>query len=166
MISKKMTEALNGQLNKEFYSAYLYLSMAAWSQAKNLKGFSSWFSIQAQEELGHALKFFKYLEDQSSAVRLQAVDAPTANFASPTAVFEATLKHENHITESIHKLMDLAVAEKDHATQIMLQWFVTEQVEEEANVTEIVQKLKLVGDDPRGLFLVDRELAQRQTAAG
>ncbi len=165
MISKKMADALNGQVNKEFYSSYLYLSMAAWSQAKNLKGFANWFSIQAQEELGHALKFFKYLEDQGATIRLQAIDAPTATFASPTAVFEATLKHEQFITESIHKLVDQAVAEKDHATQIMLQWFVTEQVEEEANAMDIVQKLKLVGDDPRGLFLVDRELAQRQSSA-
>ncbi len=162
MISKKMAEAVNAQINKEFYSAYLYLSMSAWSAGQNLKGFAGWFAAQAKEELGHALKFYKYLEDQGAKIRLAAIDAPTATFASPLAVFEATLKHENFITESIHKLMDQAVEEKDHATQIVLQWFVTEQVEEEATVTAIVEKLKLIGDAPHGLFMVDRELAARQ----
>lgn len=162
MISKKTAEAINGQINKEFYSAYLYLSMSAWSASKNLKGFANWFAVQAQEELGHAMKFIRYLEEQGATVRLQAIEAPTATFASPTAAFEATLKHEQFITQSIHKLMDQAIAEKDHATQILLQWFVTEQVEEEANVTEIVEKLRLVGEHPHGLFMVDRELAARK----
>jgi len=162
MISKKMTTALNEQINKELYSAYLYLSMSAWSHGRNLKGFASWFSIQAREELGHAMKILQYLEDQGAPVRLLPIDAPTATFASPTAAFEATLKHEQFITESIHKLMAQAVEEKDYATQGLLQWFVSEQVEEEAHSVEIVEKLRLIGEDPRGLLIVDRELAQRQ----
>jgi ferritin len=161
MISKKMAEAINGQMNKEFYSAYLYLSMSAWSQAKHLRGFAHWFALQAREEAGHAMKFCRYLEDQGATVRLPAIDAPTATFASPLAVFETTLKHEQFVTQSIGQLMDQAVSEKDHATQIMLQWFVSEQVEEEASASEVVEKLKLLGDDPRGLYLVDRELAGR-----
>ncbi len=164
MISKKMADAINGQINKEIYSAYLYLSMSAWSSAKNLKGFAGWFAAQAKEELGHALKFYKYLEEQGAAIRLQAIEAPTATFASPTAAFEATLKHEQFITQSIHKLMDQAIAEKDHATQIVLQWFITEQVEEEANATAIVEKLRLVGEHPHGLFMVDHELSARKPA--
>lgn len=161
MIGKKMADAINGQINKELYSAYLYLSIAAWSQGQGLKGFSNWFAAQAREELGHAMKFYHYLGEQGATIRLAAIDAPTATFASPTAAFEATLKHEQFITQSIHKLMDQAIAEKDHATQIVLQWFVTEQVEEEARVAEIVDKLKMIGGDARGLFMVDRELAAR-----
>jgi ferritin len=162
MISKKMAEAINGQINKEMYSAYLYLSMSAWGQAKGLKGFAGWFAAQAKEEMGHALKFYKYLEEQGAAIRLLAIDAPTATFASPTAAFEATLKHEQFVTKSIHKLMDQAIAERDHATQIYLQWFVTEQVEEEANASEILEKLKMVAGHAQGLFMVDRELSMRK----
>ncbi len=161
MIDEKMQEALNKQLNAEVYSAYLYLSMSAYFQSVNLDGFANWMRVQAQEELAHALKFYDYVNERGGRVILQPVEAPPSEWDSPLAVFENVYEHEQKVTGLINKLVDLAVEARDHATNNFLQWFVSEQVEEEASADEVVQKLKLVGDGPGGLFMIDRELAQR-----
>ena len=161
MIDEKMQEALNKQLNAELYSSYLYLSMSAYFQSVNLSGFANWMRVQAQEELAHALKFYDYVNERGGRVVLPAVDEPPSEWDSPLAVFEHVYEHEQKVTGLINKLVDLAVKARDHATNNFLQWFVSEQVEEEASADEVVQKLKLVGDDPSGLFMIDRELGQR-----
>jgi len=161
MLSKKMLDALNGQINKEMYSAYLYMAMSAYSQYTGLKGFSNWFYVQYQEEMEHAMRIYNYIHGQGGQVQLKAIEQPPADFGLPMEMFEATLKHEQFITKSIHQLVDLAIAEKDHATQIFLQWFVTEQIEEESNDNEIIDKLKLIGKDGNGLFMLDKELGTR-----
>lgn len=164
MLTEKMQEALNKQLNAELYSAYLYLSMSAYFQSLNLAGFANWMRVQTQEEAMHAMKFYDFINERDGRVLLQPVDGPPTEWGSPLAVFEDTYRHEQNVTSLIHKLVDMAIAESDHATHNFLQWFVSEQVEEEASANEIVQKLKLVKDDPTGLFLIDRELAQRAPA--
>ena len=161
MISKKMTDALNEQINKELYSSYLYLAMAAYCQAEGLSGFAKWLGIQSSEERAHAMKLYGYLHDQGARVHLKAIAEPAADFGSPRRVFEETLAHEQFVTASIHGLVELAVKEKDYATQGMLQWFVNEQVEEESTAADIVGRLKMVGGDARGLFMIDRELGVR-----
>lgn len=161
MLSKKMAAALNDQLNKEIYSAYLYMSMSAYSTHIGLKGFANWFMVQYQEEMMHAMKFYDYINDQGSQVKLMAIDAPPTEFTSPLDMFEKTLKHEQFVTKRINDLVDLAIKEKDHATNIFLQWFVTEQIEEEANDNDIIAKLKLVGKKGDALLMLDRELAAR-----
>ncbi len=161
MLSEKMLEALNGQLNKEIYSAYLYLSMSAYSTYIGLKGFANWFMVQYQEESVHAMKIYDYINSQGGQVKLLAVAQPPAEFKSPLDMFEKTLEHERFVTKCINDLVDLAIKGKDHATNIFLQWFVTEQIEEEANDNEIISKLKLVGDKGDALLMVDRELAAR-----
>jgi len=160
MLKPKIVEALNGQINKEMYSAYLYLAMSAHCESENLKGFANWFHVQHQEETIHAMKLYHYLLSQGEKVKLGAIEQPPSEFKTPMSMFEATLKHELFITKSIHDLVNLAIAEKDHATQIFLQWYVTEQVEEEANDNEIIARLKMVGDGP-GLFWIDKELGSR-----
>ena len=161
MIDEKMQEALNKQHNAELYSAYLYLSMSAYFQSVNLGGFANWMRVQAKEELAHAMKFYDYVNERGGRVILQPVEEPPSEWDSPLAVFEHVYRHEQKVTGMINKLVDLAVKARDHATNNFLQWFVSEQVEEEASADEVVQKLKLVGDDPSGLFMIDRELAQR-----
>jgi ferritin len=161
MVSKKIEKALNGQINKEMYSAYLYMAMSTFSDFKGLKGFSNWFYVQYQEEMEHAMRLYQYIQGQGGQVELMAIEKPPKDFGSPMDMFEATLKHEQFITKSINELMDLAVAEKDHATQIMLQWFVSEQIEEESNDNEIIDKLKLMGKEGNGLFMIDKDLAAR-----
>ena len=161
MIDEKMQDALNKQLNAELYSSYLYLSMAAYFQGVNLGGFANWMRVQAQEELSHAMKFYDYVNERGGRVALQAVEAPPSEWDSPLAVFEHVYQHEQKVTGLINKLVDLAIEARDHATNNFLQWFVSEQVEEEDSADEVVQRLKLVGDDPSGLFMIDRELAQR-----
>lgn len=161
MISKKMVQSLNKQLNNEIYSAYLYLAMSSYTTKIGLKGAANWFMVQYQEEMTHAMKFFDYINSQGEHAQLAAIAAPPAEYGSLLSMFEQTLKHEQFITSSINDLMDLAVKEKDHATQIFLQWFVTEQIEEEGNDNDIIAKLKLVGDSPQGLMMVDRDLAAR-----
>ena len=165
MIDQRMQEALNKQLNAELYSAYLYLSMSAHFQSVNLAGFANWMRVQAQEELAHALKFYDYVNERGGRVVLQPVEAPPSAWDSPLALFEHVYQHEQKVTGMINKLVDLAVEIRDHATNNVLQWFVAEQVEEEASADEVVQKLKLVGDDPSALFMIDRELAQRAFVA-
>jgi ferritin len=156
-----MQEALNKQINAEIYSAYLYLSMSAHFQSVNLAGFANWMRVQWQEELAHALKFYDYVNERGGRVVLQPVEAPPSAWDSPLALFEHVHQHEQKVTGMINKLVDLAVEIRDHATNNVLQWFVAEQVEEEASADEVVQKLKLVGGDPSALFMIDRELAQR-----
>lgn len=161
MLSEKMQDALNGQLNAELYSAYLYVSMAAYFESANLPGFANWMRVQAQEEVTHAQKFYTYINERGSRVILRPIDGPPAEWDSPVAVFEAAYAHEQKVTGLISDLVNLAASENDHATNIFLQWFVTEQVEEEASADEVVQKLKLVGDVAGGLYMLDREMGQR-----
>lgn len=161
MISKKMTDALNEQIKKELYSSYLYLAMSAYCAEQGLAGFAKWLGMQSSEERGHAMKMYAYLQEQGASVKLKAIDEPPAKFGSGQKVFEDVLGHEKFITASICKVMDLAVAEKDYATQGLMQWFINEQVEEESIAADILGKLKMVGGDARGLFMVDRELGAR-----
>ena len=161
MLSEKIVDALNGQLTKEMYSAYLYMSMSAYSTYIGLKGFANWFMVQYQEEMTHTMKIYDYINSHGAQVKLAAIKQPPTDFASPLDMFEKTLEHEKFITKSINELVDLSIDEKDHATNIFLQWFVTEQIEEEGNDNEIISELKLVGDGGNGLLMIDRELAQR-----
>jgi ferritin len=161
MLSKKMEEALNGQINKEMYSAYLYMSMSAHSTNVDLPGFANWFMVQHHEEMEHAMKIYDYVNDQGGKIKLKAIDEPLSTFKDVMDMFQKTLKHEQFITKSINELVDLAIKEKDHATQIFLQWFVTEQIEEEGNDNDIIAKLKLTGDKGNGLFMIDKELGTR-----
>ncbi len=161
VLSDKMVEALNTQLNKELYSAYLYLSMSAYSTFKGFRGFANWFMVQYQEEMIHAMKIYNYVNSQGGQIRLLAITQPPTEFGSPLQIFEKTLEHERFVTKSINGLIDLASQEKDHATTIFLQWFVTEQIEEEANDNDIISRLKLVGSDGNGLLMLDKELGAR-----
>lgn len=162
MLTEKLQVALNGQLNRELYSAYLYLSMNAYFKSVNLDGFANWMQVQAQEELTHAMKFYGFINQRGGRVTLGAVEAPKIDWANPISVFQDTLTHEKGVTESINQLMDLALAEKDHATTIFLQWFVTEQVEEEENVGAVLEQLRRLDGNQNGLFMLDRDLATRQ----
>jgi ferritin len=161
MLSEKTANALNGQLNAELYSAYLYLSMEAYFQAANLPGFANWMRVQVQEEQFHAMKFYDFINDRGGRVTLTQIEAPPNQWDSPLAVFEAVLAHEQKVTGLINDLVDLAIQEKDHAANSFLQWFVDEQVEEEDNAGTIVGQLKLIKDSPQALFLMDKELSQR-----
>ena len=156
-----MSNALNKQINKEIYSAYLYMSMSAYSQYIGLKGFANWFMVQYNEEMEHAMKIYTYVNDHGEQVKLMAIDEPLVGFESPMDMFEKTLDHEKFITKSINELVDLAIAEKDHATGIFLQWFVTEQIEEEGNDNDIINQLKLIGDNGNGLIMLDKEIGSR-----
>jgi len=161
MITKKVADALKNQLKNELESSYLYLSMSAWAAGKGLKGFSNWFYVQAKEEIYHFFKFYHYLLDQGEKVELPAVAKPKSEFASPLQAIKETLQHEQFITKSINKLVDIALKEKDHATNAFLQWFISEQVEEEATVGEILDQLELIGENGNGIFMIDKELGQR-----
>ena len=160
MLNERMADALNKQINNEMYSAYLYLSLSSYSSSLGVKGAANWFKIQAQEEMTHAMKLYDYVSSQGAHVILQAIDEPPALFDGVMDMFEKTLEHEQFISSCIGELVELARTEKDHATEIMLQWFVTEQVEEEEGVTEIIDQLKLAGDGG-GRYMIDKELAQR-----
>ena len=162
MLSSKVQDAMNQQINAELYSAYLYLSMAADFEGENLRGMAHWMQVQAKEEAGHALKFFKYIAERGGRVTLTSIAAPPTKWDSPQAVFEEVYRHECDVSSLINNLAELAGAEKDHASGVFLQWFVNEQVEEEANASEILHQLKAIGDSKQGLFMVDRHLAQRQ----
>ena len=161
MIKEKIQDALNEQINAELYSSYLYLSMSAYFESINLKGCANWMRVQTQEELVHAMKFHDYLIERGGKVTLTSIESPPTEWPSPLAIFEQAYQHEQKVTGLINKLVDLAIAEKDHATNNFLQWFVSEQVEEEASADEVVQKIKLMGDARGGIFMLDRELAQR-----
>ena len=161
MLSDKIQQALNGQMNAELYSSYLYLSMNAYFKSVNLDGFANWMYYQAQEELEHSMKFYDFIIQRGGTIQLQQIDAPPSEWSSPLAVFEATLEHEQKVTGLINGLVDVAHEEHDHATNIFLQWFVSEQVEEEESVGGVLEQLKLMGDAKGGLFMIDRELAKR-----
>ena len=161
MLTEKMQTALNGQLNAELYSSYLYLSMNAYFKSVNLDGFANWMYYQAQEELEHCMKFYDFVIQRGGKVVLTQIEAPPTEWDSPMAVFEATLAHEQKVTGLINDLVEVALEERDHATNIFLQWFVSEQVEEEESVNGVLEQLKLMGDAQGGLFMIDRELAKR-----
>ena len=161
MITKKMEQALNEQINREFYSAYLYLAMSAYCNKLNLPGAEHWFRMQYDEEVIHMTKMFDYVMQHGGEAHLMKVDEPPHEFGTILDVFEASLAHEQSVTKWINELLDVAVEEKDHATQVFLQWYISEQVEEESNVGDIVQRLTLAGDNGGALMMLDDKLYQR-----
>ena len=161
MLSEKMQEAINNQINAELYSSYLYLSMASYYNSIDLAGFAHWMHCQAKEELFHAMKMYKYVIERGGRVLMQPIQVPETAWESPTGPFEQAFQHEIKVTGLINDLVNLAIEEKDHATNNFLQWYVKEQVEEEASANEVVQKLKLTGGQGNGLFMLDNELGQR-----
>jgi len=161
MISKTMEAELNGQVTKEIYSAFLYMSMSIQSESLGLKGFANWFMVQYHEEMSHAMKIYDHIQSRSGRVVLEAIDKPPHEFDSALDMFRKTLKHEQFVTQCFNNLMDIAIAEKDHASQIFLQWFITEQVEEEENDNDMIAQLELAGDNPQALMMLDRELTGR-----
>lgn len=163
MLSKTMQDAINDQIQKEYHSSYLYLAMAAYCETSNLPGSARWMRVQSQEELSHALKLYDHVVDRGGRVTLQAIPQPPAEYKSALDVFEKVLAHEQLVTASIHKLYALALKENDYAAQVMLQWFVTEQVEEEKSAGEVVEQMKMVGDSKNGLLMLDRGLGKRGT---
>ena len=160
-MSKKMIDALNEQIKNEFYSAYMYLAMSAYLADLGLPGFASWMRIQAKEEVTHAAKMYDYVLARGEQIELKTIDAPPAVWKNPLDVMQAALNHEKFVTKCINDLSDLAVKEKDHASQIFLAWFVTEQVEEEENFTDLVNALKLIKGEGQGVLMLDRELGAR-----
>jgi ferritin len=158
-------KALNEQIHAEFFSFYLYLSVSAYFSAQHLDGFAHWMRIQAQEEFGHAMKLFDYLNERGGTVELDALDAPQRSWASPTAAVEAVLSHERHISARINELVNLASSVKDHATTVVLHWYVNEQVEEEATADTLFHQVQMMEGSPHGLLMLDRELAQRTLTA-
>ena len=162
MLGKVVEDAMNEQIKNELFSAYQYLSMAAYCESENLPGFAQWMRAQAREETAHAMKFYDFILERNGRVVLRGIDEPVVGFGSPLEVFEQALEHEKKVTTMIHDLYALAVRENDYASQTFLQWFVTEQVEEEKNAGDVVETLKMVGDKSEALFLLDRELGQRR----
>lgn len=161
MFSAKMAEAMAEQVNAELYSSYLYLSMNSYLASVNLAGMASWMKMQAQEELFHGMKMYNFILERGGRVILKQIAQPTSAWDSPLAVFENVYAHEQKVTGLINNLVNLAQDERDHATNIFLQWFITEQIEEEANASGIVHKLQLIGNDASGLFALDQELGTR-----
>ncbi|MBI4727804.1 ferritin [candidate division TA06 bacterium] len=162
MIKQIVQDIINKQINAEMYSAYLYLGMAAWCQDQNLPGAAQWLKAQAKEEMGHAMKFYKFLEDTNSQIALKAIDAPPAKWASLLNVFEDAYKHEQKVTGMIYEIVNLAAKEGDHASASMCKWFVDEQVEEESQTLAVVEKLKMAGDSKGALLYIDKELGKRE----
>ncbi|WP_339132772.1 MAG: ferritin [Candidatus Electrothrix sp. GW3-4] len=161
MLKEKMLNALTRQINEEMYSGYLYLSMESYFRSISLSGFATWMRAQAQEELYHAMKFYDYVNERGGRVILDTINQPDSAWKTPLAAFEQIMGHEEKVTALINGLMDLAITEQDHATKIFLQWFVSEQVEEEASVGEVLNKLRLIQNDSSGLFMLDAEMAKR-----
>jgi ferritin len=161
MINPKMEAALNKQITEEFYSSFLYLSMSAFFESISLTGFANWMKIQSQEEYFHATKFYTYLIQKGGRVQLDTIQKPKTEWKSVLEVYEETYAHEQKISSLINGLVDLALEVRDHATNSFLQWFVNEQVEEEANVTKILDDLKMIADNKSILFMIDREMGQR-----
>jgi ferritin len=160
-LSKTMQDALNEHMNQEFYASYLYLSMSAYCEAINLPGFAHWMRMQSQEEYSHAMKMFDFIVKQKGRVILHPIDQPIIEFHSPLGVMQQALEHERHVSQLINQLYELAVREHDYPTQVHLQWFVTEQVEEEKVASDIVERLKMIGERGDALLFLDRELAKR-----
>lgn len=162
MLGKKLQEMMNSQIQAEFYSAQLYLSMSAYSEAENFRGFAGWLKVQYEEETSHGMKILHYIQERGGEVELKALEAPPVKFGSMLKLFEEVLTHEKKVTALINNLYELALKEKDYAAQIFLQWFINEQVEEEANATHIVAQLKMIGDKSvGGLFQLDHALGHR-----
>jgi len=161
IIDKKLEDAINQQINAEFFSSYLYLSMASYFDSKSFKGFSNWMKVQAQEEMVHAMKFYQFVFDRGGKVELKKIDQPTTNWSSPLAAFEEAYQHEQKVTALIHGLVKLARENNDYSTEVFLQWFVSEQIEEEASASEIIEQLKRIGEQGNALFMIDKELAAR-----
>lgn len=161
MIKEKLLKELNNQINEELFSAYLYSSMAAYFESLNLRGFAAWMTNQAKEEQIHAQKFYNYIVERGGRVELQAISKPKSEWNSVLEVFEESLAHEIHITERINFLSKLAFEESDRASVLVLDWFINEQVEEEASVEEVINKIKMIGDSKQGLYLLDKELGTR-----
>ncbi|MFO7616377.1 MAG: ferritin [Bacteroidales bacterium] len=161
MINKKIEKVINEQINAELWSAYLYLSMSAWFEGRNLPGFANWMRIQWQEETAHAMKFFDYLNERGGTVKLAPIAEVQTEWKDAVEIFAETLKHERVVTSLIHKIVDVAIEEKDHATNNMIQWFVAEQVEEEAAAEQILEQVKMVGDHGHALLMLDRVLGER-----
>lgn len=162
MIPQAMQDAMNEQIKNELYSAYLYLSMAAHFESKTLAGFANWLRLQAKEELGHAMKFFDFILERGGEVNLKAIDQPPSSWNSNLEAFEQVLAHEQKVTKNIHDLYELALKEKDYPSQVMLQWFIEEQVEEEKNATEIIEKLKMIEAHGTAVLMLDHELGKRE----
>ena len=160
-LKEKMEKAINDQINAELFSSYLYKSMASWLESQDLPGMANWMDIQAKEEMDHAMKFYDYVIERGGRVIFQAIEAPQSSWESPLEAFKAALDHEIYISSRIDDLMDMALEEKDHATRIMLNWFVEEQVEEEDNASDNVSKLDMLKDSKRGMYMLDREFASR-----
>ncbi|MCL7938146.1 MAG: ferritin [marine benthic group bacterium] len=165
MISDRLRDEINEQIKYEMYSAYMYLAMSAWCAERNLSGFAHWMNLQAQEEVDHAMRFFNFLLERGARVELQALDAPPSEYGDPVAVMEKSLEHEKFVSSRIHHLYKLATEEGDYPAQVMLQWFVSEQVEEEASIDEIVERMKMFGSDGTSLLMVDTQLGARQPEA-
>jgi ferritin len=161
MLGKRMEEAINSQINRELYSAYLYMSMSYAAASFGCKGSAKWLMVQYHEEMVHAMKFCEYVADQNGKVEFAAITGPTGEYPSLLALFEKVLSHEQAVTASINALMEVAVAERDHATQALLSWYVTEQVEEEKNAGEIVRTLTMIGDNKTAQFMYDKDLGLR-----
>ena len=161
MASEKIINALNSQVQKEFFSEYLYISVEAYFLDNNLDGFANFFNVQAREERDHAYKIFNYIGRAGGKVVLEALEKPQTDFSSPLEAFELVLNHEKFITKSIHEILDISIDERDHTTSSFLQWFVNEQSEEEESMDKIVKKLRLLNNDPAGLLMLDQELGQR-----
>jgi ferritin len=162
MLSKKLEDAVNEQINKELYSAYLYLSMSSYCESESLAGFAGWMRAQAQEEVNHAMRLFDHVTARGGRVVLKAIEMPPPVWKSPLEMFEEVLQHERKVTGLINRLYELALSENDYAIQMQLQWFITEQVEEEESAGAIVEQLRRVGDQPMGLLMMDRQLGERQ----
>jgi ferritin len=165
IMNAKVEKALNEQMHAEFFSFYLYLSVAAYFAANHFDGFAHWMRVQSQEEFAHAMKLFDHLDERGGTIELMALDAPQKEWPSPSAAVEAVLNHERHITERINQIADLAAAENDHATTVMMHWYVNEQVEEEATADTLYHQVKMVESSPHGLLMIDRELAGRPAVA-
>lgn len=164
MLAKKVEAAMNDQLQKELQSAYVYLAMSAWAESKSFPGMAQWLRAQWAEELEHAMRFYNFIVDRGARVEFKALEAPPVEYRSALHVFESALEHERSVTRSINELYELVAKEKDFASQAWLDWFATEQVEEEKNVGQVVDDLQRVGDKGDGLFLLDRELGKRTDA--
>jgi ferritin len=165
MLSKAIQDAINEQIKNELYSAHQYLSMSAYCESVNLPGFAHWMQAQAQEEREHAMKFYNFLLNRKGRVILQAIEQPVVEFGSPLEVFEQALEQEQQVTAQINELYRLITSENDYASQAFLQWFLTEQVEEEKNVGDVLETLNMIGDEGEALFLFDRELGKRGNEA-
>lgn len=161
-ISKELEKALNDQINFEFYSAYIYLGMGGYFNTLNYKGFENWMRVQAQEEMFHAMKLYNYVFDRDGEVTLQDIKAPQKTWESALDAFQNAYEHEQIVTSNFHELTELALKNKDHTTNTFLQWFITEQIEEEANAKGVVDQLKMIGpNNHNAMYMLDRELAQR-----